>query len=188
MARKLKILFWVALVAGAGYGGWTVYQRFFAAQSGTERLVNQVWVERMARDDRDPIHHLVLLDGRRGRAGVIGRSSRWRVLADVFLWRLDGNVIHTRFPQFDRRMAFRVRTWRCSGEAPRPFELCLEIQRDGRSARFYSRNEWVVSPGGSVADEQLAALMPSLDALGRTPADGDAALEGPEAPADAWPF
>lgn len=189
MLRKLKILCWLAVIGGAAYGGWYAYQRYFVTESGTEHLVNQFWIERVAADERDQVHHFVLVDGNRGRAGVTGRASRWRVGADVFVWRLDGNLLRMRFPQDDKRLGLRVRTWRCAGQAPRPFELCLELQRNGRSARFYSRKDWVVKPGtAATGDPLLSTMEPALEALSRAPQDADPRVDGPEASPDVWPF
>ena len=35
------------------------------------------------------------------------------------------------FPQENQRLRVTARTWRCKGEAPRPFELCLTLTHDG---------------------------------------------------------
>jgi hypothetical protein len=94
-----------------------------------KRLVNQVWIERMPRHQRDMIWGGVLIEDGKDRVGVISHGSQWRVHADVLLWRLDGDLLRTRFPQDDRRYDLKARTWECEGRAPEPFQLCLELRR-----------------------------------------------------------
>src|SRR4051812_14555029 len=105
----------VLLVLGLGLGAWLLGRRLFETDRAPRRLVNQVWIERMPRNPRDMIWGGVLLEDGKDRVGVISHGSQWRVHADVFLWRLDGDLLRTRFPQDDRRYDLKARTWECEG-------------------------------------------------------------------------
>jgi hypothetical protein len=131
--------------------------------AGTKKLVNQVWIERVPADSRDMIGHLVVLKHPRGRFGAAGRSSQWRHLVEVFQWRLEGDRLTAFFPQDRVRTRVKVKTWRCEGEAPEPFELCLKLTAGDRSAMFYSRDEWEIRPRKLDASfDAIAADMPEL--------------------------
>ncbi len=155
----------LALVAGTGLGAYTLLA---ANESGeeaasAEHLVNQVWLERLPQHERDMISHLLVLDHPRAKIGVVGKSSQWRHFIEAFKWALEGDRLLTVFPQERARAKFNVRTWPCEGQAPHPFELCLEIKRGDRRAVFYSREDWVVEPqnlDGSFED--LVADYPEL--------------------------
>ncbi|MCB9567923.1 MAG: hypothetical protein H6710_12060 [Myxococcales bacterium] len=149
-------------------------------------LTNHVWLERLPNDDRDMITHLLVLDTRDGRFGTVGRSSAWRHVIEVFKWFREEDRLTLDFPQERVRTEFTVRTWECAGEAPRPFELCLEMTRGHRSIHFYSRHDWVVEPHGDLAEGEasLAALIaenPELRGLDGVlaPIDADALAAAP---------
>jgi hypothetical protein len=153
---------------------WQLWRHFADdEQAGTRHLVNQVWLERMPRDQRDMVSVAALLQHEGRRVGVVGRGSRWRSHQDGFLWRLEKDVLRTRFPQDDRRYALRVRTWDCAGQAPAPFELCLEARRGDEVLRFYSRREWVIRPRAEgPPPAEIAWLAPAWESA--------AALDGAE--------
>ncbi len=113
---------------------------------GTKHVVNQLWIERIPTDSRDMIGHLVLVRHQRGRIGGIGKSSQWRHFVELFQWGLEGNVLSVYFPQDDAKGKVKVRSWNCKGEAPEPFELCLELSTGRRAIRYYSREDWVIDP------------------------------------------
>jgi hypothetical protein len=146
MAARLKLWAKVVLLLGAGFGAWKLWHRFFDEDQATRNLVNQIWIERMPKDERDLVHVGVLVQREGRRVGVVARASRWRAFQDAFVWRLDKDMLRTRFPQDDKRYSLRARTWECEGEAPRPFQLCLELARGERKLRFYSMKDWVVRP------------------------------------------
>jgi hypothetical protein len=170
-------------LAGAGvYGLWTMGQGLLGDDetAGTRHLVNQVWIERMPQGQRDMIGHLVLLDMPEGRIGAAGKSSQWRVMVELFQWGLEGDRLSVFFPQDRVKAQVSVRTWSCKGEAPEPFELCLELSNGRRKAVFYSLEEWHIDPDraeASLAD--LRASHPELGNVGQdvvvpmTPDDDD---------------
>lgn len=165
MPKKNKFIAGGLALAGLA-GLWSVGS-WLSGESevaSADHLVNQVWIERMPEDQRDMVAHLVVIDHPQGQIGVAGRSSQWRHLIEAFLWRLDGDQLRLRFPQDRVRAKVQARTWRCAGEAPRPFELCLEIRAGDRQATFYSREDWVVRPHESDAFEAVAEELPQLAA------------------------
>ena len=77
-----------------------------------------------------------------------------------------------RFPQNGCHMQLRARTWKCAGEAPRPFDLCLELIGEHMTARYYSRSEWIVRPRATL-DEEIAWMANALPPLGVEDEGGD---------------
>jgi hypothetical protein len=167
------------LVLGLSLGGWLAWHRVFDGGPAVKRLVNQLWIERLPRNERDMIWAGVLLEDGRDRAGVMAHASRWRAHSDVLLWRLDGDLLRTRFPQDRKRYDLRARTWECEGKAPEPFQLCLELRRGDQVLRFFSRKDWDIDGGHLPAS--LAGLLPDRAGLLRA-AGGQPAVEGPEDP------
>src|SRR4051812_37968408 len=132
-----RVLFLVLAAAGVVlYLGW---DRFFAEITGVERLSNQVWIDHAPRNERDMVRHLILVEVANRRLGVTGEASRWRMRQDGLVWGLERNQLKVLFPQDGQRVAVQARTWRCEGEAPRPFELCLELKRGERTMKLFSR-------------------------------------------------
>jgi hypothetical protein len=180
MAARRRSWLVPVLVIALGAGAWEVWQRFFDEEAGVRNLTNQVWLERMPKDQRDMIWAAVLVQLKGRRVGVLAHASRWRSANDSFLWRLEKDTLRTRFPQDDKLYSLRVRTWECAGEAPKPFQLCLEAKRGDRTLRFYSRKEWVVRPheeGPPAAD--IAWLAPAWQSAAGIEAS-DEVGEGPE--------
>ena len=162
MAKVKAALIATALVAG-GATAWSLSSGDDEA-TGTRQLVNQVWIEGMPQNKQQMIGHLALLDDGKHQFGGVGRSSQWRHFVEIFGWRLEGNELRMFFPQEQVRAKAKARTWRCEGEAPAPFELCLELTvRDGQKINFYSMKEWVIRPHQSLED--LAAEHPELEAV-----------------------
>lgn len=164
MAKTKKIIA-VAVAGAAAWGLWTAGSALMGDEeaTGTQHAVNQVWIERIPQGPRDMIGHLVLLDLPEGRIGAVGRSSQWRHFLEAFKYGLEGHRLSIYFPQEQVNGHFKVRTWRCEGEAPEPFELCLEISDGRRSQTMYSLEEWHIDPddrAGSLA--QIAEDYPSL--------------------------
>lgn len=166
MAKTTAKLLGLALVGAGVYGLWTMGQGLLGEDetSGTRHVVNQVWIERAPQGPRDMIGHLVLLDMPEGRFGAAGKSSQWRHVIEVFQWGLEGNRLSVFFPQDRVKAQVEVRSWSCKGEAPEPFELCLEISNGRRKAVFYSLEEWHIDPDR--AEASLAELRREHPELG----------------------
>jgi hypothetical protein len=151
-----------ALVAGA-WGLWSNSNSEEIAKA--DKLANQVWIDRVPENERDMITHLLLLDHPRAKNfGIIGHSSQWRHHIEVTRWRLDGNNLGLFFPQERHKAKLKARTWSCEGEAPAPFDLCLELKRGDKTLRLYSHHDWVVEPQGDPED-QFEELIEGVDAL-----------------------
>jgi hypothetical protein len=171
------------LLGVVGAGGWYGYHRLFDEDQATRNLVNQVWIERMPRDQRDMVHVGAIVQREGRRLGGVARASQWRQHQDLFVWQLDKDLLRVRFPQSNELYSFHVRTWDCEGEAPKPFQLCLELKRGDRVLRFFSQKDWVIRPRaeGPVAPE-IAALVPSWEATMDTVKDepvGEGESSGP---------
>ncbi|MBK6919812.1 MAG: hypothetical protein IPH07_20620 [Deltaproteobacteria bacterium] len=179
---------WVAvgLLGVAGVGAWMLGQRMFggddAVAESAKHAVNQVWIERLPTDQRDMVHHLVLVRHARGRIGAVGRSSQWRHFVELFQWGLEGEKLSVFLPQEQQKASLRVRTWECADEAPEPFELCLELGSGKRTQTLYSRKDWIIEPNdvdGSIAEltaeqPELAAVLAGLEPSDAAEPDADA--------------
>ncbi len=161
-------------VAGAGILGASALQRAFSDEEGdaasAKHAVNRVWIERLPADQRDMIGHFILVDHKQGRVGGIGKSSQWRHFIELFQWGLEGSRLSIFLPQDRVKAQLSVKTWKCAGEAPEPFELCMEISNGRKSAMFYSRTDWVIEPhdvAGSIEDlvEETPELATVLEAV-----------------------
>jgi hypothetical protein len=161
-------------VAGAGILGVSALQRAVSDDdsdaASAKHAVNRVWIERLPADQRDMIGHFILVDHKQGRVGGIGKSSQWRHFIELFQWGLEGNRLSIFLPQDRVKTQVSVKTWKCAGEAPDPFELCMEISNGRKSAMFYSRTDWVIEPhdvAGSIEDlvEDAPELATVLEAV-----------------------
>jgi hypothetical protein len=150
-------------VLGTGLGAWLLWHGLTETDRAPRRLVNQVWIERMPRNPRDMIWGGLLHEDGKDRVGVISHGSQWRVHAEVFLWRLDDDLLRTRFPQDDRRYDLKARTWECEGKAPEPFQLCLELRRGDQVLRFFSRKDWDLD--GKGLPPEVRGLLPDRQAM-----------------------
>ena len=159
MQSKQSKLIALALVGACAVGAYSLGSALLGDDEAeaAKDLINRPWIERVPEDSRDMIGHLAVIDHPQGHFGATGRSSNWRHFIEVFKWQLRGDELQLYFPQEEARGAVKVRTWACEGEAPKPFDLCLEIKaRNGRAMTLYSRHDWEIRPGH--AQEDLAAL------------------------------
>ncbi len=175
MPRSIRPITVGAALLVAGAALWMAHRTDQA--SGARLLVNRVWVERMPEDSRDVFGKLLVLETPDGKFGVVGRSSTWTHHYEVFLWRLAGDRLTAFFPQHAVRDRVKVRTWACEGEAPEPFELCLEVSNDRGRARFYSMRAWEVRPDAAGGEAPLGAGA-ALAAAGRPAPAGASADAG----------
>lgn len=153
---------------GAGlWGSARLATQLLDREPAPVAIENRFWIDHMPHDQRDLVRQFVPLVHQGRQFGVMGRASHWRVHLDRFLWEKEGDRLRFRFPQDDRRLELAVRSWSCKGEAPAPFELCLELSRGDWRRRLYSRNDWKVGPRDTSAlPAELAA-----PALPEAPAD-----------------
>ena len=119
------------------------------AARGKGLLANRVWIDHMPTTSREFTASMVLIQHRKGRVGALSRASQWRARIEGMRWQRDGDRLRVHFPQDDVRSEVKVRVWRCEEEAPRPFELCLELSDGERAMRLYSREDWEVRVDGA---------------------------------------
>ena len=51
-----------------------------------DTLANRPWIDHLPRGERDMVSHVIFVD-QGERIGAVGRSSRWRQAAELFLWK-----------------------------------------------------------------------------------------------------
>ena len=154
---------WVAL-ALIGVGAFGTYRLFSSDDDASDHVVNQLWIGKLPQSDRDMFDHVVLLDQDGGRFGVWGKSSTWRHDIEIFKFGREKERLSVFFPQTRKTAKGSVRAWTC--DAPKPFELCLEIVLEGKKRLYYSREDWVIEPGNvgeSLTD--IAEGTPELQGL-----------------------
>lgn len=157
----------------AGCGG--------ASTEGTELLVNHPWIERMPKDPRDSIHGLILVERGR-RLGAASHGSLFRYSLDMLGWKASGDSVELLFLQDERKESFHYRAWKCKGEAPKPFDLCLELESRGKHFKMYSRGEWRQRD----ADELPAELTALFGAVDSAPEGGAVECPSCASGASAW--
>ena len=101
-------------------------------------LVNRVWVDRVPKDKRDLVLHFALASKAKRHLGAVARTSMWRIYVDVIRFEADDKTLTLISPQEQTRTKFSFRTWRCKNEAPKGYDLCLELIHEGRKLRLYS--------------------------------------------------
>ncbi|MEM6995671.1 MAG: hypothetical protein AAF721_34500 [Myxococcota bacterium] len=149
MANRRSKFLVLGLAAAAAYGAWTVGSSLLsddAETEGTKYVVNHVWLERLPQNQRDMIGHVAIIDHPQGRVGVVGKSSNWRHFIEVFMWKLQGKRLELFFPQEEQRSKVTVNTYDCEGDAPHPFEICMDVSGGRHTTTFYSRRDWKIEP------------------------------------------
>lgn len=154
---------------------------------GWSKAENRVWIERMPRTPRDMTKKLAFIQDEGERVGLIVHSSEFRMFLDVFHWfRRDDGRVRMTFPQDQKERAPLVRAWQCKGQAPAPFELCLEAKEGDQRRLFYSMEDWVIDDDNDITARsapwnQLGGVEPVEGA----PESGDASLDaGDDTPDD----
>lgn len=121
-------------------------------------LINRLWLERLPRNERDMVMHMVAAQRDSESGGVFAVASQYRVLMELFSFKRTGrDRLVLTFPQDNKRAEVRVRTWACPDKAPKGMELCLEAVYHQTRWRLYSRKDWVVKPRQPLAPDAPAA-------------------------------
>jgi hypothetical protein len=182
LSRLVLISIAVGVVAAAGF---VVIRR--VNDDGWSKAENRVWIERMPRTPRDMTKKIVFIHKEGERVGAVVHSSEFRMFLDMFHWfRRDDGRVRMAFPQDQKERMPYVRAWQCKGEAPAPFELCLEAKEGDQRRLFYSMEEWVIRGANDVTARgapwnQLGGVEPDEGA----PESGDASLDaGDDTPDD----
>lgn len=182
-SSKIFALVAVGALALGTYKLGTAAVDLFAGESAetvtAKRLANQVWIERLPRDDRDMIHHLVLVEDGGDRFGAFGKSSQWRHFVELFRWAREDSRLTILLPQERRRLDLGVKVWNCEDEAPAPFELCLELTTSkNKVMRYFSRHDWAIDSADPEALARLIVANPELaGALKELPANPQTDLD-----------
>ncbi|MCC7073023.1 MAG: hypothetical protein IT383_17000 [Deltaproteobacteria bacterium] len=135
---------------------------------------NHLYIERLPRDERDMIHQIVFVDHRDiGRIGARVHASHFRVFIDNFAWSRRGDTLAMKILQTDKSYRGTFRAWSCAGQAPAPFELCLELREGDRTRKYFSRKDWIIDKV-----EDAHALADSLTPRGVVEVDLAEAAEG----------
>lgn len=126
-SRKWRWIFWTVVVVLV-LRWWLGRDTDSDVSRPNALLTNRIWMEHPPKSPRDRVHGLVLLDKR--RLGAASYSSAFLIHAEVLRWSVQGDELRLDFLQEKKRARSRYKVWRCK-DAPKPFELCLEL-RDGR--------------------------------------------------------
>lgn len=152
----------IALLSAMGIAGALYFQ------CGTDEdqrkpkdkyLLNRVWTKKIpgSSNARSTTFRLALLDKAKQRLGFVSDMSSWRVYAELLRYRVERNRLTVEFPQNNLKHTFSFRTWRCK-DAPKPFDLCLELKgKEGRTV-LYSREDAILAQ----TKGDLTALSPAL--------------------------
>jgi hypothetical protein len=150
-----------------------------------EYLTDRLWIDHIPRGPTDLVTHLIVLENPEGPdvGGVIGRSSQWHIGIELFQRKLGKDHMRLFFPQHRRGTVVNVRTWRCEGKAPEPFDLCMEIEGrkkgealHGNKLRLYSRHDWKTDGDELPSWATSLATVPAARAPAADDA-GDATME-----------
>jgi len=145
-SNGLKVVLAGATLLGVWKAGEASLECLFSDDTASaDHFENRPWLERVPENQRDMIGHMIFLDTRDGRYGAFGRSSTWRHFIEIFLWNREDNRVRLLLPQERKRGLVEVRTWEC-GDAPEPFDLCLELSNGRHSVVYYSHSDWEVDP------------------------------------------
>lgn len=116
-------------------------------------LLNRVWADKKMSDPRQSTFRMALMDKAKQRLGMISSTSMWRLHFEILRYRTDKNRLTLESPQDGQRFTLKYRTWRCK-EAPKPFDLCLELKHDRGRMVLYSRED-----AAFASDQSLDYLM-----------------------------
>ena len=151
----------LSVIAGTGFW-WTQSD---PTADDPKLFANHVWTERVRRDDRDMVLYFVPVEVGSKRGGSLSRSSKYAFGGEVFGWKRDGNAVNLTLPQSQRTVKLGVRTWTCK-DAPKGFDLCLEITQGSDKLQLYSRQGWKVPNGEDLpigaAGLPIAVEMPDV--------------------------
>jgi hypothetical protein len=88
---------------------------------------------------------------------------------DLMTYRLEGKRLTVLKLQEGEKATYTARTWACKGEAPKGFDLCLELTGGDRPLRYFSRSDWSVGAPLPAEARIAERLSISLDAVGELP-------------------
>lgn len=120
-------------------------------------LLNRVWADRVPKSRRDVVLHFALATKAKRNLGFVARHSLWRMYIDVVRFEVDERAVTVVSPQEQTRTRFTYRTRKCKGEAPKGFDLCLDLSRGGRTLRLYSKADAAFAEDAPLAEVMTRA-------------------------------
>ena len=111
-----------------------------ADRGPVKHLTNRLWVNKAAKNPKDVVFHFMLARQGKHRFGLLMNASNYRFAGDAVQYRLDGQRLTLVLLQNGAKGTFNVRTWACK-EAPKPFDLCLELKRGNQAVVLYSQRK-----------------------------------------------
>lgn len=123
-------------------------------------LTNRPWIDHVPRDERDMVTQVVFLDRGGKKDGAMARASRWRQVVELFRWEQRSGGVTVELPQVGRKIPVNAQARPCK-DAPKPFDLCLDITLLGKGVRLYSKKEWTIRS----LEEVDALLIPDPNAV-----------------------
>jgi hypothetical protein len=67
-------------------------------------------------------------------------------MTDALGFKLDEDSLRLVMLQDEKVIEYKAKTWSCKGEAPKPFDLCLELRGKDGVIKMYSGLDWEVRP------------------------------------------
>lgn len=147
MRRLFPLL---VLLVGAALAARVLFSTTQDNKDDPKLFANRIWTDRSPKDDRDLVLYFVPIEIGSKRSGVVQRASRYAFGGEVFRWSRDKSQLTLELPQQNRKTKLSLRTWSCSNEAPKGFDLCLELSDGQHKQRLYSRKGWRMPKGEDV--------------------------------------
>lgn len=117
-----------------------------------ELIENRPWIDHAPTSLKESARVFVLTDR---EIGAVLEGSAYRRTTDAIRWAQKGGDLEWLYLQDEKTITFtRLKVARCN-DAPKPFDLCLSMHRDGKELKFYSRHDWEI---GSMPDDAPAML------------------------------
>lgn len=124
-----------------------------------ELLTDRLWMERLPQQPRELAHVLTLRKVRDHRVGFAAAGSTFRWQVDLVEWSLERDVLTLVTKQDDVVTRFDVKVRRCAGEAPKPFDLCLDLRAGGQTFHYFSREDWKKLGEPVLSEDEATALV-----------------------------
>jgi hypothetical protein len=149
--RRLLLLAAIIYILWKIVSGCYAYFAGAGESSGTDKLLNRVWISNLPDDPRKPAYVLLFVDKAKQRLGASVTGTAYKHLTEMLSYTLEGDQLTVVHLQDNKTVKWKARTWTCKGEAPKPFDLCLELKGDVANVKLYSGIDWVIRSGDNSA-------------------------------------
>lgn len=162
MDIKLKVLLGFLTTS---FSVGTCYYGSTSDKNLSEKFKNQIWVNRMPKDETDMINIVAFVDesDEDSGLGVNVLQSVWHLQQDILLWERSNDQIDTFFPQYGMENELGFKVSKCQVEE---FDLCLDFSFEQpesyggwQNKRFYSRTEWVIENQSELTQNKLMKII-----------------------------